>query len=195
MKRLSWGQAFGRESPSPASSSGGEAFGAKKSITYWGGICLLSNNLTGPGMVLLPGLFAGAGLAFPLLVTLLIAVLSSLSVLFVAKMIQSIPGNSGFSQRIEFSKLIRRLFPKWLYVCAFFAMIFNLQVCHFIHAHSNLNLTCSLLIFSSQAANVGAIIVSAQTMDSTLLAIFKKTCAMTLYSPYPYNINRLLALF
>jgi hypothetical protein len=146
MKRLSWGQAFGRESPSPASSSGGEAFGAKKSITYWGGICLLSNNLTGPGMVLLPGLFAGAGLAFPLLVTLLIAVLSSLSVLFVAKMIQSIPGNSGFSQRIEFSKLIRRLFPKWLYVCAFFAMIFNLQVCHFmlIPIHS-------LLIFSSHS--------------------------------------------
>ena len=34
-----------------------------------------------------------------------------------------------------------------------------------------------------QAANVGAIIVSAQTMDSTLLAIFKKTCAMTVYSP------------
>jgi amino acid permease len=135
MRRLSWGQAFGRESPSPsspASSSGSEAFGAKKSITYWGGICLLSNNLTGPGMVLLPGLFAGAGLAFPLLVTLLIAVLSSLSVLFVAKMIQSIPGNSSFSQRIEFSKLIRRLFPKWLYACAFFAMIFNLQVRHFM---------------------------------------------------------------
>ncbi len=135
MRRLSWGQAFGRESPSPAAdspSSGSEAFGAKKSITYWGGICLLSNNLTGPGMVLLPGLFAGAGLTFPLLVTLLIAALSSLSVLFVAKMIQSIPGNSGFSQRIEFSKLIRRLFPKWLYVCAFFAMIFNLQVCCFM---------------------------------------------------------------
>jgi hypothetical protein len=30
---------------------------------------------------------------------------------------------------------------------------------------------------------VGAIIVSAQTMDSTLLAIFKKTCGMTVYSP------------
>jgi hypothetical protein len=30
---------------------------------------------------------------------------------------------------------------------------------------------------------VGAIIVSAQTMDSTLLAIFQKTCAMTVYSP------------
>jgi hypothetical protein len=134
MRRLSWGQAFGRESPSPAadSPSGSEAFGAKKSITYWGGICLLSNNLTGPGMVLLPGLFAGAGLTFPLLVTLLIAALSSFSVLFVAKMIQSIPGNSSFSQRIEFSKLIRRLFPKWLYVCAFFAMIFNLQVCRFM---------------------------------------------------------------
>lgn len=67
-------------------------------------------------------------MTFPLLVTLLIALLSSLSVLFLAKMIQSIPGNSEYTQRIEFSKLIRRLFPKWLYVCAFFAMIFNLQV-------------------------------------------------------------------
>jgi amino acid permease len=130
MKAVSWSQAFGRESPKPVSKSSSEsaAFGAKKSITYWGGICLLSNNLTGPGMVLLPGLFAGAGLTFPLLVTLLIALLSSLSVLFLAKMIQSIPGNSDYTQRIEFSKLIRRLFPKWLYVCAFFAMIFNLQV-------------------------------------------------------------------
>ena len=89
---------------------------------------MLSNNLTGPGMVLLPGLFAGAGLMFPLLVTVLISVLSSVSVLFLARMIQSIPGNSDYTQRVEFSKLIRRLFPKWLYVCAFFAMIFNLQV-------------------------------------------------------------------
>ena len=130
MRRVSWSQAFGRESPKPSgdSSSASNAFGAKKSITYWGGICLLSNNLTGPGMVLLPGLFAGAGLMFPLLVTILISVLSSVSVLFLARMIQSIPGNSDYTQRVEFSKLIRRLFPKWLYVCAFFAMIFNLQV-------------------------------------------------------------------
>jgi hypothetical protein len=39
-----------------------------------------------------------------------------------------------------------------------------------------------LVILHYQAANVGAIIVSAQTMDSTLLAIFQKTCAMTVYS-------------
>ena len=136
MRRVSWTQAFGRESPQPSSHSPSEcvAFGCKKSITYWGSICLLSNNLTGPGMVLLPGLFAGAGLTFPLIVTLLIAGLSSLSVLFLAKMIQSIPGNSDFTQRIEFSKLIRRLFPKWMYVCAFFAMIFNLQVSYLSHS-------------------------------------------------------------
>jgi hypothetical protein len=178
MRRVSWSQAFGRDSPKPndQSASASDAFGAKKSITYWGGICLLSNNLTGPGMVLLPGLFAGAGLTFPLLVTILISVLSSVSVLFLARMIQSIPGNSDYTQRIEFSKLIRRLFPRWLYVCAFFAMIFNLQVCCF--------LWCGICVtFNPQAANVGAIIVSAQTMDSTLLAIFKKTCALTMYSP------------
>jgi amino acid permease len=138
-------------------------------------------------MVLLPGLFAGAGFTFPFVVTVLIAVLSSLSVLFLAKTIQSIPGNSGFSQRVEFSKLIRRLFPKWLYACAFFAMIFNLQVCSCCDVSSMYDVIEYSMLLSlylcSQAANIGAIIVSAQTMDSTLLAIFKKTCAMTVFSP------------
>jgi amino acid permease len=126
-------------------------------------------------MVLLPGLFAGAGLTFPLLVTLLVALLSSLSVLFLAKMIQSIPGNSDYTQRIEFSKLIRRLFPKWLYVCAFFAMIFNLQV-------RNISKACFCYFFVEMLL-CSDLYDMTSTFISRLQMLAPSSCLLKLWTP------------
>ena len=58
-------------------------------------------------------------------------------------------------KRVEFNELAQQLFPRWLYLFTMVALIFNFQ-----------------------AANISSIVVSAQTMDSTLLAAAKKTCAL-----------------
>ena len=57
-----------------------------------------------------------------------------------------VPHNKAFHRRMEFNDLAAQLFPRWLYI-----------------------LTVSALIFNFQASNISSIVVSAQTMDSTLV--------------------------
>jgi len=74
-------------------------------MSFLGSFVLLVNNLTGPGMVVLPFLFVHAGWAVPTLILVLVAALSSLSGLCLAEAISSIPGNADFSLRIEWTNL------------------------------------------------------------------------------------------
>lgn len=68
------------------------AFGAK-TVTLWGGIALLTNNLTGPGMVLFPSLFQQAGW-IPVIFTLaVISILSYMCGLMLIDAIRMMPGN------------------------------------------------------------------------------------------------------
>ena len=61
---------------------------------------------------------------------------------------------------MEFNDLANQLFPRWLYLFTMAALIFNFQ-----------------------ASNISSIVVSAQTMDSTLLKAARKTCALVVYPP------------
>ena len=72
-----------------------------------------------------------------------------------AKALSEHPGNGKYQRQLEFSKLAEEIFPRKLYL-----------------------LTIFTLIFTFQCSNMAAIVESAQTMDSTLLAMFGKTCAM-----------------
>lgn len=129
------------------------------SIGYWGGVCLLANNITGPGMVLIPSVFAQSGWLFPTVLFVVTGSLSALSVLYLAKSLTLVPGNENLQKRMEFAPLIKMLFPPWLYRITFFGLLFLLQI-----------------------TNIGSIVISAQTMDYTAMTIGGKTCALTLYS-------------
>jgi amino acid permease len=129
------------------------------SIGYWGGVCLLANNITGPGMVLIPSVFAQSGWLFPTVLFVVTGSLSALSVLYLAKSLTLIPGNEKLQKRMEFAPLIKMLFPSWLYRITFFGLLLLLQI-----------------------TNIGSIVISAQTMDYTAMTIGGKTCALTLYS-------------
>jgi amino acid permease len=129
------------------------------SIGYWGGVCLLANNITGPGMVLIPSVFAQSGWLFPTVLFVVTGSLSAISVLYLAKSLTLIPGNEKLQKRTEFAPLIKMLFPAWLYRITFFGLLFLLQI-----------------------TNIGSIVISAQTMDYTAMTIGGKTCAITLYS-------------
>ena len=129
------------------------------SIGYWGGVCLLANNITGPGMVLIPSVFAQSGWLFPTVLFVVTGSLSAISVLYLAKSLTLIPGNERLQKRMEFAPLIKMLFPAWLYRITFFGLLFLLQI-----------------------TNIGSIVISAQTMDYTAMTIAGKTCAVTMYS-------------
>jgi amino acid permease len=129
------------------------------SIGYWGGVCLLANNITGPGMVLIPSVFAQSGWLFPTVLFVATGTLSAISVLYLAKSLTLIPGNERLQKRMEFAPLIKMLFPAWLYRITFCGLLFLLQI-----------------------TNIGSIVISAQTMDYTAMTIGGKTCALTMFS-------------
>lgn len=119
----------------------------------------MANNITGPGMVLIPSIFAKSGWLFPTLLFVVTGCLSALSVLYLAKSMTLIPGNEKLQKRLEFAPLIKTLFPSWLYRITFFGLLLLLQI-----------------------TNIGSIVISAQTMDYTVMKLGGKTCALTLYS-------------
>ena len=57
----------------------GDAFGGGKTISMMAGICLLVNNITGPGVPSIANMFAESGWVFPTLTFIIICILSSIS--------------------------------------------------------------------------------------------------------------------
>lgn len=114
----------------------------------------------GPGMVEIPGLFQDAGWLMPTITFIWIGLQAGITSMLLAKAISQIPGNKQLRHRFEFGNLTKILYPRWLYLIMFFALVFNLQ-----------------------AQNISSIVISAQTMDNTLLYGPKKTCALVLYNP------------
>jgi len=136
----------------------GPGIGGARSIGFFSSMCLLYGNITGPGMVQIPSAFQAAGWLIPTLLFVGISALSGFVSLYLAKAISLFPNNRGFRQRVEFNEVARALFPRWLYAATMILIVFNLM-----------------------ASNVSAVVESAQTMDSTLLAVFKKTCGIYLH--------------
>ncbi|KAF9363276.1 hypothetical protein BGX34_004527, partial [Mortierella sp. NVP85] len=67
-----------------------------KDITFWGGLCLLICNNTGPGTVNLPLVAQSAGWIPALIGFILIGFLSFLSSVFICEAMTEVPGNDHF---------------------------------------------------------------------------------------------------
>jgi hypothetical protein len=117
-------------------------------------------------MVNIPGTFQSSGWLFPVIAFLFTGVYSGLACLILARALAHTPGNGRFQKQWEFSNLANALFPLWLY-----------------------RTVIILLIMTFQVSNMSAIVESAQTMDSTLRAVFSKTCAMVVHSPDGQTLN------
>jgi hypothetical protein len=139
-----------------------EGFG-DKSIPFWGGFCLLLNNTTGPAMVGLPVLYQQAGYITPTLCMVAVMAIASFSCTMLCKAMALVPGNDRFQQRVELSTVAKIYFNRWGY---YFTML--------------------LLVISLQATNISSIIISAQTMDFALVAMFKYTCGWEFYPDFRF---------
>jgi len=124
-----------------SSSSGekkAEGFGVKQ-IGFIGGVALMVNNITGPGMVTIPVMFQQAGWMSPIIIMLMITIMTGLASTLLCQAMTKIPGNEFFQGRAELSTVAKYFFPKWGYWT-----------------------TLVLLNVSLLAVNISAIIVSAQ---------------------------------
>jgi hypothetical protein len=110
-------------------------------------------------MLQIPGLFQAVGWLPATAAFVVVSVWSTLSALFLARLIQRLPGNAAFGHRIEFGKIAQSLLPRWAYLAVVFVL-------------------CSAFI----SQNISNIIVSAQAIDDALLSSVGSSCALTLYS-------------
>jgi hypothetical protein len=129
-----------------------------QTVSFWGCVCLVSNNILGPGTFSLPGLFQEAGWVLALVFCLCAALWSSQSsVLLAAAISEGVEGNKDFSKNIELSSLASLLLPPWGALLVLLVVVLNL--------------------FSQ---TVQLILVLTQACDEALLQVFGRTCALNL---------------
>lgn len=93
------------------STPGRQSFGSK-SIGLLGSVMLLTNNLAGPTVVLMPALAQEAGWLAMLVTMIFLAELSSACGTMLLAAMRAIPGNEEFCLRVEYTDLVRRYFPE-----------------------------------------------------------------------------------
>lgn len=76
-----------------------------KDISFWGGMALLISNMTGPGLVTIPVVAQSAGWLPTVLGFSLVALLSTLSSLFICEAMTEVPGNEFFQSNVSVSCL------------------------------------------------------------------------------------------
>lgn len=138
-------------------------FGGKK-ISFFGGCCLLLNNITGPGLITLPLIYQQSGWLPATLGLVLVMVIAAFSSTMICNAMTLMPNNNRFQRRVEIDQLAKHFFNKWFYY-----------------------LTLILLITSLQATNIASIIISAQTMDFALVALFDYTCGLEFYPHFGFT--------
>ena len=89
-KSFARGKSFMQEKESTTADFGG------KNISYFAGVALLINNITGPGVPQLPNLFAEAGWLQPTVIIIVIWIMTSLSTVMYCEAMRKIPGNEHF---------------------------------------------------------------------------------------------------
>jgi len=130
----------------------------KKTINFFGGFSLLVNNMTGPGMVLIPPLLQAAGWFTPILCMIVFCIVATFSSTMLCEAMSRVPGNEKFQGRIELTTLAKVYFGR----LGFY-------------------ITIILFVFSLQSMNIASIIESAQTMDITILAVTTITCGLEFF--------------
>ncbi|KAI7826505.1 hypothetical protein BC939DRAFT_475710 [Gamsiella multidivaricata] len=129
-----------------------------KDITFWGGLCLLICNTTGPGAVTLPLVAQSAGWMPTIIGFVLVGLLSYLSSLFICEAMTEVPGNDHFQANVEFSNL----------VLCFFGRRYQVFV----------QIICFLAM---QTTNIASIAICSQLFDNLLIRIFHRTCGIQVY--------------
>ncbi|KAF9315555.1 hypothetical protein BG003_002908 [Podila horticola] len=117
--------------------------------------------MTGPGLVTIPVVAQSAGWLPTILGFGLVALLSTLSSLFICEAMTEVPGNEYFQSNVEYSNL----------VLCFFGRRYHLFV----------QIVCFLAM---QTTNIASIAVSAQLFDNLLIKLFHRTCGIQIY-PHP----------
>ncbi|KAF9197914.1 hypothetical protein BGZ49_001450 [Haplosporangium sp. Z 27] len=129
-----------------------------KDITFWGGLCLLICNTTGPGAVSLPLIAQSSGWVPTVIGFVVIGFLSYLSSVFIGEAMTDVPGNEQFQENVEFSNL----------VFCFFGRKFQIIM----------QMICFLAM---QTTNIASIAICAQVFDNLLIQLFHKTCGIQVH--------------
>ncbi|KUJ07081.1 uncharacterized protein LY89DRAFT_789882 [Mollisia scopiformis] len=129
---------------------------ALQEIGFYGGMALLISSITGPGLTTIPLLYQEAGWLTPTLAFVLFGCLAGITSLFLVETMSTIHGNEAFQARVEFSTVA------------------HLYLGDKAHIIMQVLLYCAL-----QSVNVSSIIISEQTMDSLLIQLFHKSCALS----------------
>ena len=133
-----------------------------KTLGVLDSFALLTNNMTGPGMMGLPLLFHEAGIIPTSLCIIYVGCCSALCGTMLAETISLVPGNSKFNRKVEYSTAFRMVIGgKW-----------------FLIAESLLLCTCFV-----QA--IAGLVETAQSLDSFLASfVLGRTFGLQMY-PYP----------
>ncbi|ELR19214.1 uncharacterized protein ACA1_263840 [Acanthamoeba castellanii str. Neff] len=150
--------------PSEEARAEGKSTFGDKNISFLGGFCLNLNNITGPAMVSIPVIYQQAGWLPTTLGMVIVMIIAAFSSTMMCKAMALVPGNERFQSRVEIEGLAKIFFNKWGYY-----------------------LTLLFLIISLQATNISSIIISAQTVDFALVAMFKYTCGLEFYPDFGYD--------
>ncbi|KAI8054203.1 uncharacterized protein B0P05DRAFT_561361, partial [Gilbertella persicaria] len=128
-----------------------------KGIGSFGSTALLVSSMTGPGLSTIPALFQTSGWIVPVTIFIVIAFLSGCSALFVCEALSNIRGNEKFQAKVELTTIAQ------VYLGKKYHYFFQL-----------------MLFLALQAVNVASIVISTQTFDNMIIAIFKGTCGASL---------------
>ena len=86
---------------------------------HTGGLALLTNNVTGPGVAALPLVFVSAGWFPALLLLAVLSLTSAAASLLLCDAIRALPGNADLGRRVELLSAVQELLPRWAYWGAF----------------------------------------------------------------------------
>ncbi|KAI8802975.1 hypothetical protein BJ742DRAFT_683527 [Cladochytrium replicatum] len=128
-----------------------------KTVGFIGGLSLLVNAMSGPGIPFVPSLFQVSGWVLPVIAFFVFTIVSSLSVLFIVEAMQAIPGNKHFQGTVEYGTLINFYFGKKAHLLGQFFL-------------------CGALL--SQA--IQSIVLTSQTADDLAFRLTGKTCGLVL---------------
>ncbi|KAJ3089019.1 hypothetical protein HK102_007408, partial [Quaeritorhiza haematococci] len=131
-----------------------------KNVGLLGGMTLLINSMTGPGVPQTQYLFQQTGWLPVVLCFIIYSVIASLSALFIVEAMQAVPGNKHFQGTVEFGTLINFYFGKWAHIVG----------------------QC-MLYAALQSTAIASIIQVAQTADFILMDLNGRTCAFAI-SPF-----------
>lgn len=128
---------------------------ARKQLPAIGAVVLLFNAMTGPGIPFTPACFGNPGVWPTVLLFVVFAGISSMSMLLIVEAMQAIPGNAAFQGVVEYATLVNFYFGRWAHAAA------------------------QVFLYGAVQSNVCmSVVMAAQLTDHLLVAWAGKTCGL-----------------